>query len=381
MQDAEVEILKATQRDAFSKELNMLKSKEASARTGRSRPKKSSLFRLDPFVDDNGILRVGGRLRRADVSFELAHPVILPNRSHVTELVVRHIHKKVEHSGREATLSEIRQRGYWIVKGRTAVSRCILQCVACIKLRGSPCTQKMSDLPKERVEEVEPFTFTGVDYFGPFYIREKRSELKRWAVMFTCLSSRSVHLETANSLTADSFLNAYRRFVGRRGPVRRLYCDQGSNFIGGRNLLQAALKEADLKKIKDELLEENCDCVEFRMNVPHASHMGGAWERQIRTARAVFSSILTRHGHTLDDELLRTVMVETEAIIKGQPLSYSSISDTNTVEPITPQQLLTLKSRVVCSLPGRFWEDDLYARHRWRRVLYLANMFWTRWRR
>ena len=337
LHEAEREILKAAQEDCLSKELNMLKSKSknVSARTERHRRKKSSLFRLDPFIDNNSLLRVGGRIRRADVSFELAHPVILPSRSHVTELVVRHIHNKVEHSGREATLSEIRQRGYWIVKGRAAVSRCILRCVTCIKLRGNPCTQKMSDLPRERVEEVEPFTFTGVDYFGPFYIREKRSEVKRWAVMFTCLSSRSVHLETANSLTADSFLNAYRRFVGRRGPVRRLYCDQGSNFIGGRNLLQAALKETDFKRIKDELLKEDCDCVEFRMNVPHASHMGGAWERQIRTARAVFSSILTRHGHSLDDELLRTVMVETEAIINGQPLSYCSMSDANTVEPIT----------------------------------------------
>ena len=261
------------------------------------------------------------------------------------------------------------------------MSRCILRCVKCIRLRGSPSTQKMSDLPRDRVQAAEPFTFTGVDYFGPFYIREKRSEVKRWAVMFTCMSSRAVHLETANSLSADSFLNAYRRFVGRRGPVRRLYCDQGTNFIGGRSLLEAALKEADHKKIKDELLKEDCDWVEFRMNVPHASHMGGTWERQIRTARAVFSSILAKHGHCLDDELLRTVMVETEAIINGMPLSYASMSDTNTVEPLTPQQLLTLKSKVVCPLPGRFCEEDLYAKHRWRRVQFLANLFWTRWRR
>ena len=151
--------------------------------------------------------------------------------------------------------------------------------------------------------------------------------------------------------------------------------------MGGKSLLEAALKETDHKKIQDELLKDDCDLVEFHANVPHASHMGGVWERPIRTARAVFSSILASHGHSLDDELLRTVMVETEAIINGQPLTYTSMSDTNTVEPLTPQQLLTLKSKVVCSLPGRFVKEDLYARHRWRRVQFLANLFWTRWRR
>ena len=379
---AEEVILKAVQDDSFSEELKRLKSAQPTTNEGKRLVKKNStLFRLDPFVDNDGLLRVGGRLRRADVPHEVAHPILLPNQSHVTDLVVRHLHAKVEHSGREATLSEVRHRGYWIVRGRAAVSRCILKCVKCIRQRGTPMTQKMSDLPRERIEAVEPFTFTGADYFGPFYIREKRSEVKRWVVMFTCLSSRAVHLETATSLSADFFLNAYRRFVGRRGPVRRLYCDQGTNFIGGKSLLEAALKETDHKKIKDELLKEECDWVEFRMNVPHASHMGGAWERQIRTARAVFSSILATHGHSLDDELLRTVMVETEAIINGQPLSYTSMSDTSTVEPLTPQQLLTLKSKVVCPLPGRFCKEDLYVRHRWRRVQFLANLFWTRWRR
>ena len=326
LKEAEEMILRAVQVESFSEDLKRLKSALQTAADGHGGEqlcvkKNSSLFRLDPFVDSDGLLRVGGRLRRAEAPFEVAHPVLLPNRSQVTDLVVRHIHDKVEHSGREATLSEVRQCGYWIVRGRSAVSRCIQRCVKCIRLRGTPSTQKMADIPQERAEESGPFTFSGVDCFGPFYIKERRSEVKRWAVMFTCLSSRAVHLDTVNSMSADSFLNAYRRFVGRKGPVRRLYCDQGTNFIGGKSLLEAALKENDHNKIKQELLKEECDWVEFQMNVPHASHMGGVWERQIRTARAVFSSILATHGHSLDDELLRTVLVETEAIINGQPLT------------------------------------------------------------
>ena len=374
---AEHAILKSVQTEAFEKELKLLKS------TGREKTpgKQSDLHRLDPLVDADGLLRVGGRLRRGSLSTEVTHPVILPKRGHVTDLIVTHFHEKTQHGGRDMTLSEIRTSGFWIVQGRMAVARHILKCVKCKRLRGTLCQQKMADLPAERLQPTEPFCYTGVDYFGPFYVRERRSEVKRWGVLFVCLNSRAIHLETANSLTTDAFLNAYRRFVSRRGPVKRLYCDNGTNFVGGRRELESALKEMDVDKLKREMLKDECDLVEFQMNVPHASHMGGIWERQIRSARAVLTSLLDTHGHQLDDELLRTLMTEAESIVNSRPLSYCSMTNTNTVEPITPNQLLTLKTKVVLPLPGRFCEADLYARQRWRRVQHLASLFWTRWRR
>ena len=142
-------------------------------------------------------------------------------------------------------------------------------------------TQKMADLPEDRLEENPPFTYSAVDYFGPFYIKEGRRELKRYGVLFTCMVSRAVHLEVATSLTTDSFLNAYRRFIGRRGPVRQLRSDQGMNFVGAENALKAALSQMNQDAIKREMLENACDWIQFKMNVPSASHMGGTWERQI----------------------------------------------------------------------------------------------------
>ena len=235
----------------------------------------SSLFRLDPFVDDEGILRVGGRLTRASVSFDLKHPVILPRKGHVTALIIRHYHQQNKHQGRGMILNELRSNGYWITGGSSAVARYIADCVTCRKLRASAQEQKMSDLPKDRLEPSPPFTFCGVDYFGPWLIKEGRREMKRYGVVFTCLASRAIHLEVAKTLETDSFINVLRRFLARRGPVRVMRCDQGTNLLGARNELSEAVKEMNQNKVREFLINKECDWIEFQTNVPSASHMGG----------------------------------------------------------------------------------------------------------
>lgn len=344
-------------------------------------PKESHISRLDPYMDSDGLLRVGGRVRRANLPRDLAHPVILPRQGHITRLVIEHYHVRTCHSGRETTLNEIRASGYWIVRARAVVTSHIWKCVTCRKLRGSTMKQKMADLPPDRLEPAPPFTYSGVDFFGPFYIKEGRSEKKRWGALFTCMVSRAVHIEIAHSLTTDSFLNAYRRFVGRRGPIRQLRSDQGTNFVGAKNELEIALQEMSHDKIQQELLKDECDWFRFCLNVPKASHMGGVWERMIRSARNTLSALLTTHGSQLNDELLHTLMVETEAIINSRPLTYPDLSSSDSVEPLSPSQILTLKSKVVLPPPGAFVKEDLYCRKHWRRVQFLANEFWTRWRK
>ena len=150
----------------------------------------------------------------------------------------------------------------------------ISRCVTCRKLRGVTEVQKMADLPEDSVEPSAPFTNCGVDYFGPWYICEGHKELKRYRVVFTCLCCRAIHLETAVSLTTDSFINALRRFIAICGPVRELRCDRGTNFIGAERQLREAVSELDENWLKQFLLKENCDYVVFKTNVPHSSHMG-----------------------------------------------------------------------------------------------------------
>ena len=248
-------------------------------------------------------------------------------------------------------------------------------------MRSAVVEQKMADLPEDRLEPAPPFTFCAVDYFGPFSIREGRKEIKRYGVLFTCLASRAIHLETSTSLETDSFINALRRFICRRGPIRQLRSDQGTNFVGAKHELKAALAELDHERIKAELLQENCDWFTFAMNVPSSSHMGGVWERQIRTVRSILSPLLQNNGLQLDDESVRTLMCEVEAIINSRPLTVDLLNDPGSLSPLTPNHLLTMKTKVVLSPPGVFPSADKFCRKRWRRVQHLANEFWSQWRK
>lgn len=388
---AEKTILKLVQSGAFPEEVEALrKIQRADCKTDRdfakarkSEIKKSStLYRLDPFLDQDGLIRVGGRLRKSqEFPEDFKHPVILPKKSFIVDLIIRDAHKRVAHAGRGITLNELRSQ-YWIVNANSIVRHLISKCVVCRRLRGAMGEQKMADLPRERITPSPPFTYCGVDYFGPFLIKQGRKEVKRYGVLFTCLASRAVHIETADSLKTDSFVNALRRFIARRGPVREIRSDQGTNIVGAKNELKKALDEMEHSEIQRGLCRDfKTDWViKWRQNPPAASHMGGAWERQIRSIRSILSALLREFGHTLDDETFRTLLTEVECIINSRPLTVPS-SDPGDLDPLTPNHILTTKSRVVMPPPGNFQKADVYLRKRWKLVQYLSNVFWSRWRK
>ena len=141
----------------------------------------------------------------------------MPNKHPVTDLIIRQYHVVCRHAGVERTLGELRQR-FWIVKGRVAVKRVLRSCMECKKRKSPPESQRMADLPKDRVTSGEaPFNTVGVDFFGPFIVKRARSEVKRYGCLFTCLTTRAIHIEVCHSLETDSFINALQRFVSRRG--------------------------------------------------------------------------------------------------------------------------------------------------------------------
>ena len=240
----------------------------------------------------------------------------------------------------------------------------ISKCVFCRRNYSKPGEQKMADLPRDRISPVPPFTYTGVDYFGPFLIKEGRKELKRYGALFTCLVSRAVHIEVASTLESSSFIQALRRFLARRGPVREIRSDNGTNFVGARKELLQAIDEMDHEEIRVKLQKENIDWV---FNPPAANHMGGAWERQIKSTRKILTGLMDEYGHCLNEESFRTLMCEVEAIINSRPLTTVS-GEPDDLEPLTPNHILTTKSTVVLPPPGNFQKNDVYMRRRWRRV-------------
>ncbi|XP_023188127.1 uncharacterized protein LOC111608396 [Xiphophorus maculatus] len=232
----------------------------------------------------------------------------------------------------------------------------------------------MAELPEVRTKTAPPFTYCGVDCFGPFIVKEGRKEVKRYGLLFTCLCSRAVHIETLDDLSTDAFMSALRVLIAIRGPVRQLRCDQGTNFVGARREFLELMKDMDQEP------QRAIGC-EFVMNVPSASHMGGIWERQIRTVRSVLTAMLDKFSNRLDTTSLRTLLYETMAIINSRPLSIEYLNDPLGPEPLTPNHILTMKSSVILPPPGQFCREDLYLNKRWRRVQFLANEFWQRWKR
>ena len=346
-------------------------------------PKGSSPYQLDPFVDSDGVVRVGGRLRQAQLEYGEKHPALLPKNHHVGNLVVRHYHNQVHHQGRQITHGAIRQAGYWLIGGHRTVARELSKCVVCKKLRGPLLDQRMADLPADRTEVAPLFTNVGFDVFGPWMVRSRKTRggaanSKRWGVVFTCLSSRAVHIEVLESMDTSSFICALRRFFAIRGTASLLRCDRGTNFTGAKAELDNALAELDQHKVEKYAHEQGC---EWLFNPPHASHFGGAWERQIGTIRRVLDAMFAELGSSqLTHELLVTLMAEVSAIVNARPIALVP-TDVDEPQPLSPSMLLTMKTRPVGTSPGVFVPTDLYARRRWRRVQYLADQFWLRWRR
>ena len=138
------------------------------------------------------------------------------------------------------SMNAIRANGVFISEGGIRlISSIVHSCVNCRRLRGYPAGQKMANFPEERTTPSVPFIHAGMDeYSGPFLVKDGRREFKRYVVLFTCPSSRTVHLEMLDEMTTDSFINALRIFLSIRGPVSSLHFDRGTNFIGANNELK-----------------------------------------------------------------------------------------------------------------------------------------------
>ena len=264
-------------------------------------------------------MRVRGRIGAAHVPSHTKRPVILDGRHPFTRLLVLHQHRAAGHANHERVVNELRQR-YWILHLRPTVRAVARHCALCRVRRATPNTPVTGDLPLARLDQTHrPFTNCGVDYFGPVTVTIGRRHEKRWGALFTCLTTRAVHLELVASLSTDSALLALRRMAARRGWPRVMFSDNGTNFRGADAELRSTYKEwiPDLQNIG---LRNGMD---WRFIPPGAPHMGGAWERLVRSVKTALSATL--HQRAPKEEVLLTLLVEAEHIVNSRPLTHVSV--------------------------------------------------------
>ena len=218
LERAEKKIIKFNQR--IAEEIDSLEN-------SRSVKKSSVLVKLDTILAQ-GLLCVGGRLGRAALPENSKHQTVIPKNSHLARLIVYHFHEKSAHSGREYVLS-LRER-FWQIRAHSVVRSVLSSCFACKRRHAPPGVQKMADLPARQITpDKPPFTCVGIGDFGPFLIRQRRSQVKCYGAIFTCLALRAVHLEISHSLDTDSFVLALRRFIARRAQVKEIRSENCSN--------------------------------------------------------------------------------------------------------------------------------------------------------
>ena len=335
---------------------------------------KGKLSKLDPYIDTNdGLMRVGGRLKQGMLPYAVKHQVILPKDHYAVMLLVRYYHEQYHHVGTEHLISLLRQQ-FWIIAVRTIVKGVIRKCVKCQKRKAKPGEVKMADLPADRITVGAPtFFHTGVDFFGPIQVKVLRSKVKRWGCLFTCLVTRAVHIEVSPSLEADDFINVLDRFMNRRGNPEMIRSDCGTNFKGATNELKKELERMDQLKIAKSLQRKE---IKWHFNPPEAPHMGGVWERLVRSVKTTLTVILGESA-TINDFTLQTVLTEVEAILNCRPLTYVS-NDPNDLEPLTPNHFLLGRPS---SKPISSAEVDIRSapRQKWKQVQSVSNQFWDRW--
>ena len=330
------------------------------------------------FLDPIGLWRCGGRLSNAEVPYSTKHPILLPRNHYLSTLIVLRAHERVLHDGTKETLTEVRSK-YWIVKGRSFVKSILRHCTLCHRYEGKAYTAPAPPpLPKFRVREEPPFTYTGVDFARPLFVKSGSNENKVWLCLYTCCIIRAVHLDIVPDLTTESFIRSFKRFSARRGLPRRMISDNGKTFKAAAKSLEKMMNHEEVQ------LHLSGVGIEWSFNVEKAAWWGRIFERMVRSTKRCLKKIVGRAKLSYDE--LLTAITEVEMIINSRPLTYLSSDDVE--EPLTPAHFLTgrrtlsVPDGLICESEG---DDFTVTREcltrRMRHLNVVLNQFWKRWQR
>ncbi|XP_062542203.1 uncharacterized protein LOC134210192 [Armigeres subalbatus] len=372
LRQAENVLVRRVQNEVFGREWKAIINKTVL-------PSNSHLRWYNPLLSKDGIMRVGGRLNKSQEAEESKHPIPLPARHSFTRLMLKHYHERLLHAGSQLMLAVVRLR-FLPLGGRSVTRQIVHECLKCYRSKPTAIQQFMGDLPASRVTVARPFSRTGVDFFGPVYIRPalRRPTVKAYVALFICMCTKAVHLELVTDLSTERFLQALRRFVSRRGKCSDIYSDNGTNFVGARNKLQKFLK-----LLKDpthrEILSKECSeqGIQWHFNPPSAPHFGGLWEAAVRSAKKHLLKVVGENPVSAED--FTTLLVQVEGCLNSRPLTPMS-EDPEDLEPLTPSHFLVGTS--LQAIPEPNLEDiPLNRLDKYQLMQRKLQDFWRRWRR
>ncbi|XP_062528845.1 uncharacterized protein LOC134200289 isoform X1 [Bombyx mori] len=359
-------LAKLSQRDSFKQDIHSLK-------TSGCLNRKSRIISLNPFLDTDGVLRVGGRLHKALVPYNQKHPIIIDSKHIFTKLLFKHEHVRLLHCGPLQLLSLIRE-DFWPIGGRVLATQTTNNCVQCTKMKGKNIQPIMSNLPDPRVNPAAPFETCGTDFAGPFLILNRKGRGARtskcYLCLFVCFCTKALHLEVVSELSTNAFILCLRRFISRRGKPRTIYCDNGKNYVGANNELKRMLKAAN-ESVTDFGL---CEGIEFKFNPAYAPNFGGIWEAGVKAAKFHLKRVAGNNGLTFEE--LTTLFSQIEAILNSRPLTPMS-ADPSDITPLTPGHFLI--GRPLSSLPAP--TTTRISINRYQQLERMRQTFWTRWSR
>lgn len=371
MRQTRIVIFKVVQSQEFSEDISNLQN-------NRALNKNSKLRNLDPFLDSDGLLRVGGRLAEADIPYRQKHPIILPPNHHVTRILIDLEHISLFHAGPSQIIASLKTK-YWILRVRNVVKKVLRCCIRCFRAAPKLTEQKMGNLPKVRLEPCRPFLNVGLDYLGPLTIREGGSRSKRrlkvWVALFVCLVTRAVHLEIVSNLTSESFIACLKRFIGRRGKVAQIYCDNATTFVGAKRELKQILNFLKNQEANSDfynfLAIEN---IVWHFIPPRAPNFGGLWERLVKSVKFHFVRVVG--SSLLSFEELNTFIIQVEAIINSRPLNPMS-NDLTDYETLTPSHFIIGEAMTELSEYDFRHTTENRLNH-WQKIQKLKQDFWQR---
>lgn len=319
MVQAKLVLTQSVQRQAFPQEMRVLEQGGAVSR-------KSQLYKCTPYLDEDGLMRMKGRLDRSELTFNEKHPIIVP-RSHFAVIVVCFQHQLLKHAGVNAMLVSLRGT-YWIMGARRIAKRVKRQCVSCQKQDAKPVEQPIAPLHESRVTKIKPFAVVGIDHAGPMYCADRPGK-KFYILLFTCAAIRAVHLELVDSLNLEDCLLAIRRFIARRGVPSVIWSDNAKTFV--------AAKQKLFQNYGVEL------CPQWNYIVPRSPWWGGWWERMVRSVKAALRKSVGKKSLTRTE--LETTLHEVEACVNSRPLTFvgDGVEDRS---PLTPAHFLLGRSQV-----------------------------------